>query len=78
MRPPPMKPPRRRNHSGRAADAFALPSHWTPAQALAVFECLELLRDQLWLTYAAEIQHAWRNQLVLDRVPPGLDPDAPF
>jgi hypothetical protein len=56
-----------------------LPSHWSPTQALAVFECLELLRDQLWLAYGPEIQHAWRGQLVPERAtPPDLDPDSPF
>ena len=73
-----MKPPRRRRHTGRPIAAFALPSHWSSNQALAVFECLELLREQLWLAYGPEIQHAWRHQLVPDRIPPNFDPDAPF
>ena len=73
-----MKPPRQRRHTGRPIAAFALPSHWSSKQALAVFQCLELLREQLWLAYGPEIQRAWRNQLVPDRVPPNFDPDAPF
>ena len=72
-----MGPPRRKNASA-ATVTFALPSHWSPKQALAVFECLEMLQDQLWLAYAADIQRAWRAQLVPDRAPPDLDPDSPF
>ena len=28
-----------------------LPLHWSPEQALAIDEFLQLLRDQLWLQY---------------------------
>jgi len=73
-----MKSSRQRKHTARAATSFALPSHWTPKQALAVFECLELLRDQLWLAYGPQIQRAWRHQLVPDRPPPNSDPELPF
>ena len=73
-----MKPTPRRKHTSRPIAASALPSHWTSNQALAVFECLELLREQLWLAYGPEIQHAWRHQLIPNRVPPDFDPDAPF
>ena len=37
-----------------------LPAHWTPEQALAVFELIDLLRDQLWGAYGSAIQHALR------------------
>jgi hypothetical protein len=47
MKPPPMPPP--------------IPNHWTPAQALAVFELIDLLRDQIWLAYGPAIQHAIRD-----------------
>ncbi len=72
-----MRPPRRKQ-TAQPTTAFTLPSHWSPTQALAVFECLELLRDQLWLAYGPEIQRAWRAQLVPERAPPDLDPDSPF
>ena len=72
-----MKPPRRQR-SSRATATFALPSHWSPSQALAVFECLELMREQLWLAYGPEIQRSWRRQLVPDRAPPDFDPELPF
>ena len=59
----------------------ALPRHWTPEQALAVFEMLDLMRDELWLAYAADIQRALRHeQQPIDPrellIP--LDPDQPF
>ena len=72
-----MKPPQRRRWA-QAAIASSLPSHWSASQALAVFECLELLREQLWLAYGTDIQRAWRSQLVPERAPPDLDPDSPF
>ena len=72
-----MRPPRRKR-SSRATAAFALPSHWSPKQALAVFECLELMREQLWLAYGPDIQRAWRGQLLPDRAPPDFDPELPF
>lgn len=72
-----MRPPRRK-YTAQPTTAFTLPPHWSPKQALAVFECLELLRDQLRLAYGPQIQHAWRGQLVHPRAPADLDPDSPF
>lgn len=69
---------RRRERSSPPSAACELPSHWTPQQALAVFECIELMRDQLWLAYGPEIQRAWRDQLSTEHTPPDLDPDASF
>jgi len=37
-----------------------LPDHWTPKQALAVFELLDFIRDQLWEQYHRDIQRAMR------------------
>jgi len=73
----PMRPPRRKQ-TAQPTTTLTLPSHWSPKQALAVFECLELIRDQLWLAYGPQIQRAWRDQLVPERAPPNLDPDSPF
>lgn len=42
-----------------------IPDHWTPDQALAVFELIDLLRDQIWLAYGPAIQRASRE----DRLP---------
>ena len=58
-----------------------LPDHWTPEQALAVFEMLDLMRDRLWLLYAADIQHAMRDdQQRIDprQLPIPLDPNSSF
>ena len=43
--------------------ASVLPTYWTPEQALAVFEILDALRDQLWDLYGLQIQQAMREDL---------------
>jgi hypothetical protein len=55
-----------------------VPLHWTPEQALAVFECLQALRQALWVVYGDQVQQAWREQLMPDTEPPEFDPDEPF
>jgi hypothetical protein len=57
-----------------------LPAHWTPDQALAVFEIIDLLRDQLWAAYGPAIQHALREDLRASAPssPPALSDDPPF
>lgn len=45
-------------------NAFVLPSYWTARQALAVFECLELLQEHLWAQYGTQIQRAYRDDLL--------------
>ena len=57
-----------------------MPLHWTPEQALAVFECLHALRQALWLQYGPQVQQAWLNQLAPDGSGPlpEFDPDLPF
>ena len=55
-----------------------LPAHWTPEQALAVFEAVDLLRDQLWAAYGPEIQRALRDDRVTQQQSLPLDPDEPF
>ena len=57
---------------------IVLPPHWTPEQALAVFECLHAMREALWDLYGPQVQQAWRDQLVDETAPPEIDPDAPF
>jgi len=42
--------------------ASALPTYWTPEQALAVFEILDELRDQVWGLYGPQIQQAMREE----------------
>ena len=58
--------------------APAMPLHWTPQQALAVFECLHSMRQALWAAYGPQVQQAWRDQLVPEASMPDFDPDAPF
>ena len=40
-----------------------IPDHWTPETALAVFELINDLRDQIWSRYATDIQDELRRQL---------------
>ena len=61
-----------------SAPAPLVPMHWTPEQALAVFECLHTVREALWAAYGPQLQRAWRDQLVPDGPMPDFDLDAPF
>ena len=65
-------------NSDPSAPAVVLPLHWTPERALAVFECLQAMRQTLWAIYGPQVQQAWRDQLVPDGLPPEFDPDEPF
>ena len=60
------------------AAPIAVPTHWSPEQALAVLECLQALREAVWARYGPQAQQAWRDQLVLDQAPPEFAPDLPF
>lgn len=60
-----------------------LPEHWSPEQALAAFELIDLIRDQLWNEYGLAIQNALRIQqqhpnLDLRQLPLRLDDQPPF
>ena len=66
------------NADPSASPTVVVPRHWTPEQALAVFECLQAMRHALWAVYAHQVQQAWRNQLVPDGQPPECNPDQPF
>lgn len=61
-----------------SAPVWQVPRHWTPEQALAVFECLHAMRQALWAAYGPEVQQAWRDQLVPAGPMPEFDPDDPF
>jgi hypothetical protein len=54
-----------------------IPDNWTPEQALAVFELLDLLRDLLCDRYSPQIQDCIREQLQTD-FDPGSPSDPPF
>jgi hypothetical protein len=43
-----------------------IPDHWTPETALAVFELIDDLRDQIWSRYGLDIQDERRRQLQPD------------
>ena len=60
------------------AAPIAVPTHWSPEQALAVLECLHAMREAVWTAYGPQAQQAWRDQLVPDQAPPELNPDLPF
>jgi hypothetical protein len=56
-----------------------MPTHWSPQEALAVFEFLQALREQLWVIYGCDVQQAWRERIEEHHgPPPDFDPDAPF
>ena len=65
---PPLKP----------GASFAVPTHWSPEQALAVLEGLQAVREAVWAVYGQQAQQAWRDQLVPDRGPPDFGADLPF
>ncbi|CAN7232608.1 hypothetical protein LJR039_000815 [Pseudorhodoferax sp. LjRoot39] len=68
----------RRSPSSTVASGMVVPAHWTPEQALAVAECLQAMREALWLRYGPQMQQAWREQVMPAGSPPEFDPDAPF
>ena len=47
-----------------------IPDHWSPQVALAVFELIDDLRDQIWSRYGLAIHDELRRQLE-----PGHDGD---
>ena len=49
-----------------------------PEQALAVFECLQVVREALCRNSGSQVQQAWRDQLKPDGPMPNFDPDVPF
>jgi hypothetical protein len=56
-----------------------IPTYWTPEQAIAVFELVDDLREQIWSIYRTDLQDMTRQQ----RQPATLDPleiddDLPF
>ena len=45
-----------------AALPMTLPTDWSPAQATAVFELLDELRERVWAHYGLQIQQALRDE----------------
>ena len=44
-----------------AAGSITLPTHWSPEQAVAVFEILDELREHVWACYGLQIQQVVRD-----------------
>jgi hypothetical protein len=60
---------------------LTLPETWSPEQALAAFELIDLVRDHLWAAYGPAIQQALRDDLLQPdprQLPIDLDGDVPF
>lgn len=60
-----------------------LPDYWTPEQAAAAFEMIDLLRDHLWSLYGDDIQCYLRDDDPQDeqdprQIPIAFEPDTPF
>ena len=45
-----------------AAGSITLPTHWSPEQAVAVFEFLDELREHVWARYGLQIQQVLRDE----------------
>jgi hypothetical protein len=45
-----------------AASSITLPTHWSPEQAVAVFEILDELREHVWARYGLQIQQVLRDE----------------
>jgi hypothetical protein len=41
---------------------LSIPAHWSPEQALAVFELLDDLRDKIWAHYGLRLQQLLAEQ----------------
>ena len=41
---------------------FTIPAHWSPEEALAVFELLDDLRDKIWAHYGLRLQQLLAEQ----------------
>lgn len=56
----------------------SLPAHWSPEQALAIFEFLQAMREQLWQQYGTVAQQAWVDQLMPGEPLERPNPNDPF
>ena len=45
-----------------AAGSITLPTHWSPEQAVAVFEILDELHEHIWAHYGLQIQQVLRDE----------------
>ena len=56
---------------------LTIPDHWTPDAALAVFELLDNLRDQIWRRYGLAIQDELRRQTEPNNIDAAAPPSKP-
>jgi hypothetical protein len=49
--------------AGLQPNLIEIPDHWSPETALAVFELIDDLRDQIWSRYGQDIQDELRRQI---------------
>ena len=49
--------------AGLQPTLLEIPDHWNPQTALAVFELIDNLRDQIWSRYGLDIQDELRSQI---------------
>ncbi len=71
----------RSQEEGNSCTMWELPTHWTAAHALAVFEVLDDLRDLVVAGYAKKIQQAARldRTVTTPSLPANIDNgDVPF
>lgn len=62
----------------RPAKSIHLPQGWTDQQLLAVFEFVDLVRDQLWHQHGTRIQAALRRDRRTTPASPTPLDDPPF
>ena len=66
---------------GQGSGTFAVPTHWTPAQATVVFEVLDELLELVWRRYGVKTQKVQRRDRIVktSAIPANLrDGDVPF
>ena len=72
---------RRPPETDQGTTRFARPTKWTPAQASAVLEVLDEIREWIWLSYGSQIQRELRRDRAAT-TPGGTsnldDEDVPF
>lgn len=72
---------RRPPETDQGTARFVRPTKWTPAQASAVLEVLDEIREWIWLSYGSQIQQELRRDRVVTTpaIPANLgDGDVPF
>ena len=69
-------------HPAHPLKAFAIPSDWSPEQAMAVIDLLDELREHIYARYALALDEAYRELYqparAADATHAPLDTDEPF